>query len=111
MHQAAIRSLGLVEDRLRKCLPEKKATYYGDKGKEKVKYQSSQSQTSDSLGDEKHGARREDARNIIAQARVNNARYTWKEENYEDDEKRDGCAMLYLKGSQNASTQRIQITT
>jgi hypothetical protein len=87
MHQAAIRSLGLVEDRLRKCSPERKATYYEDKKKENFKYQPSQSQTSESLGDKKRRARREDARNIIAQARVNNASYAWKEENYEDDEK------------------------
>jgi hypothetical protein len=110
MHQAAIRSLGLVEDRLRKRSPERKATYYEDKEKENFKRKPSQSQTSESSGDEKHRARREDARNIIAQARVNNARYAWKEENYEDDEKEMG-AMLYLKGSQNASTQRIQSTT
>jgi hypothetical protein len=90
MHQAAIRSLGLVEDRLRKHSPEKKVTYYEDKGKENFKYQPSQSQTSDSSGDKKCRARREDARNIIAQARVNNARYAWKEENYEDDEKEMG---------------------
>jgi hypothetical protein len=90
MHQAAIRSLGLVEDSLRKHYPEKKAAYYEDKGKENIKYQSSQSQTSDSSGDEKRRARMEDARNIIAQARVNNARYAWKEENYEDDEKEMG---------------------
>jgi hypothetical protein len=32
-------------------------------------------------------ARREDARDIIAQARVNNTCYAWKEENYEDNEK------------------------
>jgi hypothetical protein len=51
MHQAAIRSLGLVEDRIRKHSPEKKMTRYEDKGKKSVKYQSSQSQTSDSSGD------------------------------------------------------------
>jgi hypothetical protein len=56
MHQAAITSLGLVEDRLRKHSPEKKMTYYEDKGKENFKYQPSQSQTSDSSGDEKHRA-------------------------------------------------------
>jgi hypothetical protein len=66
MHQAAIRSLGLVEDRLRKHSPEKKATYHKDKGKENFKHQPSQSQTSESSGDEKRRARREDARNIIA---------------------------------------------
>jgi hypothetical protein len=56
MHQAAIRSLELVEDRLRKHSPEKKSTYYEDKGKENFKYQPSQSQTSDSSGDEKRRA-------------------------------------------------------
>jgi hypothetical protein len=91
MHQAAIRSIGLVEDRLRKHSPEKNATHYEDKGKDNLKYQPSQSQTSDSSGDEKRRARKEDARNIIAQARVNNARYAWKEENYEDDEKEMGA--------------------
>jgi hypothetical protein len=87
MHQATIKSLGLVEDRLRKHSPEKKSTCYEDKGKRSIKYQSSQSQISDSSGDEKCRARREDARNIIAQTRVNKARYAWMEENYEDDEK------------------------
>jgi hypothetical protein len=38
MHQAVIRSLGLVEDRLRKHSPEKNATHYKDKGKENFKY-------------------------------------------------------------------------
>jgi hypothetical protein len=91
MHRAAIKSLGLVENRLRKHSPEKKSTRYEDKGKKNTKYQSSQSQTNDSSGDEKRSARREDARNIIAQTRVNNARYAWKEEDYEDDEKEMGA--------------------
>jgi hypothetical protein len=76
MHQAAIRSLGLVEDRLRKCSPERKATYYEDKENENFKHQPSQSQTSESSGDKKRRARKEDARNIIAQARVNNTLHT-----------------------------------
>jgi hypothetical protein len=88
MHQDAIRSLGLVEDRLRKHSPENKMTHYKDKGKENIKYQSSQSQTSDSSRDKKRRTRRKDARNIIAQTRVDNARYAWKEENYEDNEKK-----------------------
>jgi hypothetical protein len=91
MHQAAIKSLGLVEDRLRKHSPKKKSTHYKDKGKKNIKYESSQSQTSDSSGDEKRRARREDARNIIAQTRVKKARYAWKEENYKDDEKEMGA--------------------
>jgi hypothetical protein len=37
MHQAAIRSLGLVEDRLRKHLPGKKVTYHKEKRKESFK--------------------------------------------------------------------------
>jgi hypothetical protein len=91
MHQAAIKSFGLVENRLRKHSTEKKSTCYEDKGKKSIKYQSSQSQTCDSLGDEKRKARMEDVRNIIAQTRMNKARYAWKEENYEDDEKEMGA--------------------
>jgi hypothetical protein len=91
MHQAAIKSLGLVEDKLRQHSSKKKSTYYKDQGKKSRKYQSSQSQISDSLGDENHKARTEDARNIIAQKRVNKARYVWNEENYEDDEKEMGA--------------------
>jgi hypothetical protein len=87
----------LVEDRLRKHSPEKKTTHYEDKGKKSIKYQSSQNQTSDSLGDEKRRARREDARNIIAKTRVNNARYAWKEENYEDDGKEMGALCFTLR--------------
>jgi hypothetical protein len=92
MHQVAIKSLGLVEDRLRKHSPEKKSTRYEDMGKKSIKYQSSQSQTSDSSGNKKRRARREDARNIIAQTRVNKARYAWKKENYKDDEKEMGAS-------------------
>jgi hypothetical protein len=99
MHQAAIKSLWLVEDRLRKHSPEKKSTCYEDKGKKSIKYQSSQSQTSDSSSDKKRKARREDARNIIAQGRVNKACYAWKE--YEDDEKEMG-ALCFI--------QRVRMT-
>jgi hypothetical protein len=91
MHQAAIRSLGLVEDKLRKNLREKKATHHKESRKEECKRQSSRNETSESSGDEKRQKRKEDARNIIAQARVNNARYAWKEENYEDDKKEMGA--------------------
>jgi hypothetical protein len=80
----------LVEDKLRKNLPEKKATHHKESRKEEFKRQSSRNETSESSGDEKHQKRKEDARNIIAQARVNNARYVWKEENYEDDKKEMG---------------------
>jgi hypothetical protein len=101
MHRAAIRSLGLVEDKLRKRSPERKTTYYEDKGKESIKCQSSQSQTSNSSGDERRRSQREDARNIIEQTRVNNAHYALKEENYEDNKKNMGALCF---------TRRVQRT-
>jgi hypothetical protein len=91
MHQAAIRSLGLVEDRLRKHFTEEKVTYHKEMRKEGLRHQPSQNETSKSSGDEKRQMRKEDARNVITQARVNNARHAWKEENYEDDEKEMGA--------------------
>jgi hypothetical protein len=87
MHPAAIRSLELVEDRLRKHLPEEKATYHKEKQKAGPRRQPLQNETSESSGDEKRQKQREDARSIIAQARVNKARHPWKEENYEDAKK------------------------
>jgi hypothetical protein len=53
MHQAAIRSLGLIEDKLRGNLPEKKATYCKERRKEEFKRQSLRNETSESLGAEK----------------------------------------------------------
>jgi hypothetical protein len=91
MHQAAIQSLGLIEDKLRENLPEKKATHRKERQKEEFKRKSSRNETSESSGDEKRQKWKEDARNIIAQARVNNSRYAWREENYEDNEKEMGA--------------------
>jgi hypothetical protein len=51
MHQAAIRSLRLVEDKLRKNLPEKKATHPKESRKKEFKRQSSRNETSESSGD------------------------------------------------------------
>jgi hypothetical protein len=75
MHQAAIRSLRLVEDKLRGILLEKDSTHRREKQKEEVKRKSSWSEASESSEDKKHQKRKEDARNIIAQARVNNSCY------------------------------------
>jgi hypothetical protein len=72
MHQAAIRSLGLVEEKLKGNISEKKTTRRSERKKEDVKHKSSQNKTSESSEDEKSQKRKEDARNIIAQARVNN---------------------------------------
>jgi hypothetical protein len=87
MHQAAIRSLGLVKEKLKGNILEKKSTHRSKRKKEEVKHKSSWNETSKSSEDEKSQKRKEDARNIIAQTRVNNSRYAWREENYEDDEK------------------------
>jgi hypothetical protein len=83
MHQAAIRSLGLIKDKLTKHFPEEKPTYHKEKRKGSFKRQPSP--VYESSGDKE--TRQEDARNIIAHARVNEACYAWKEENYEDDKK------------------------
>jgi hypothetical protein len=91
MHQAAIRSLGMVEDKLRRNLSEKKATHRRERQKEEVERKSSLNETSEPSEDEKRQKQKEDARNIIAQARVNNSRYAWREENYEDNEKEMGA--------------------
>jgi hypothetical protein len=106
MHQAAIQNLRLVEEKLKGNISEKKSTHRSERKKEEVKHKSLRDKTSESSEDGKRQKRKEDARNIIAQARVNNSHYAWREENYEDDEKEMG-AMLYPQGSQNASTQRI----
>jgi hypothetical protein len=53
MHQAAIRSLVLVEDKLRKHPPEEKATYHKEKQKENFKRRHAQDQPSESSGDKK----------------------------------------------------------
>jgi hypothetical protein len=91
MHQAAIRSLRLVEDKLRGNLPEKKATHCRERRKEEVERKASRNETSESSEDEKRQKRKEDARNIIAQARENNSCYAWREENYKDNEKEMGA--------------------
>jgi hypothetical protein len=91
MHQATIRSLGLVEEKLKGNISEKKSTHHSKRKKEEVKRKSSRNEISVSSEDEKSQKRKEDARNIIAQARVNNSRYAWREENYEDDKKEMGA--------------------
>jgi hypothetical protein len=91
MHQAAIRSLGLVENKLMGNLPEEKATHRKGRRKEESRHMPSRNNYSDSSEDERRQKRKEDARNIIAQARVNNSHYAWREENYEDDEKEMGA--------------------
>jgi hypothetical protein len=91
MHHAAIRSLGIVEDKIRGKGPEAKSTSYKERQKEKFKHKITQNESSESSEEERRQKRKEDARNIIAQARVNKSRHAWREENYEDNEKEMGA--------------------
>jgi hypothetical protein len=68
LHQAAIQSLGLVEDKLMGKLPEEKVTHQKERQKEEFKRKSSRDEPNDSSKDERRHKRREDARNIIALA-------------------------------------------
>jgi hypothetical protein len=91
MHQAAIRSLGLIENKLMRKLPEEKVTHRRERRKEEFKCKFSRNESSESSDEERRQKWKEDTRNIIAQALVNNSRYAWREENYEDDEKEMGA--------------------
>jgi hypothetical protein len=91
MHQAAIRSLGIVEDKIMRKGPEAKSTSYKERRKEEFKHIFTRNESSESSEEERRQKRKEDARNIIAQARVNKSRHAWREENYEDDEKEMGA--------------------
>jgi hypothetical protein len=90
MHQAAIRSLGIVEDKIMGKAPEAKLTNYKERRKEQFRHKITRNESSESSEEERRQKRKEDARNIIAQARVNKSRHAWREENYEDDEKEMG---------------------
>jgi hypothetical protein len=75
MHQATIRSLGIVENKIRGKGPETKSISYKEKQKEKYKYNFTQNEYSELLEEERRQKRMEDGRNIIAQARVNKSRH------------------------------------
>jgi hypothetical protein len=90
MHQAAIRNLGIVESKIREKGPVAKST--SCKEKEKFRYNFVDNEYSGSSEEERRQKRKEDARNIIAQTRVNKSRHAWREENYEDDDKEMGAS-------------------
>jgi hypothetical protein len=91
MHQAVIRSLGIVEGRIMGKGPEAKSTSCKEGRKEEFKCKNTRNESSESSEEERRQKRKEDARNIIAQARVNKSCHAWREENYEDDEKEMGA--------------------
>jgi hypothetical protein len=53
MHQAAIRSLGIVEDKIRRKGPETKSTNYKERGKKKFKHNITQNESSESSKEER----------------------------------------------------------
>jgi hypothetical protein len=63
----------------------------GKAQKEKLRYHFADNEYSESSEEERRQKRKEDARNIIAQARVNKSRHAWRGENYEDDDKEMGA--------------------
>jgi hypothetical protein len=91
MHRAAIRSLRIVEGKIREQGPEAKSISYKENQKEKSKYNFADNEYSESSEEEKRQKRKEDARTLIAQARVNKSCHAWREENYEDDDKDMGA--------------------
>jgi hypothetical protein len=90
MHRAAIRSLGIVDSKIREKGPETKSTSCKEKQKEKFRYNFKDNEYSESSEEKRRQKRKEDAISIIAQARVNKSRHAWREENYEDDDKEMG---------------------
>jgi hypothetical protein len=70
---------------------EAKSTSYKGRQKEEYKRTAMRTESNESSEEERRQKRKEDARNIIAQARVNKSCHAWKEDNYEDDEKEMGA--------------------
>jgi hypothetical protein len=66
MHRAAIRSLGIVENKIKEKEPETKLMSYKEKQKEKHSYNHTGNEYSESSEEERRQKRKEDARSIIA---------------------------------------------
>jgi hypothetical protein len=73
MHRVAMQSLEIVEGKIREQGREIKSTNL--KGKEKSRYNLADNEYSESSEEKKRQKRNEDARSIIAQARVNKSRH------------------------------------
>jgi hypothetical protein len=68
MHRATIRSLGIVEGKIREQGPKTKSTNCKGKGEEKFRNNFKDNEYSESSQEEKQQKRKEDAKSIIAQA-------------------------------------------
>jgi hypothetical protein len=107
MHQAAIKGLGLIGDKLnQEEIPQKNRSPHQQNSPQ----QSRRSRRSRSPYDEapqpcqsrsprqaNHGSRDGDARNIITQARVKRSRYEWDKGNYEDEETEMGASCFICR--------------
>jgi hypothetical protein len=85
-----------VESKIREKGTETKSTSCKENQKEKFKYNFADNECSESSEEERRQKRKKDARNIIAQARVNKSRHAWREENYEDDDQEMG-ALCFIR--------------
>jgi hypothetical protein len=66
MHQAVIRSLGIVENKIREKDPETKSTNCKEKQKERFRYNFADNEYSESSEEERRKKRKDDTRHIIA---------------------------------------------
>jgi hypothetical protein len=80
-----------VEGKIMGKGPEAKSISYKEGRKKELKHKITQNESSESSEEERLQKRKDDARNIIAQARVNKSCHAWREENYEDDDKEMGA--------------------
>jgi hypothetical protein len=67
MHQAAMRSLGILENEIMGEGAKSMPTSYREKQREDYKHKATQSESSESSEEERRQKRKEDTRNIIAQ--------------------------------------------
>jgi hypothetical protein len=92
MHQAAIKGLRLIGDKLQQKLStQDKSPHEQQKERRSRRSQSPQTRRSKSPKKGNYDSRGGDARNIITQARINRSRYKWDKGNYEDEETEMGA--------------------
>jgi hypothetical protein len=91
MHQAAIKGLGFIGEKLKQEPSGKKTTRNEQKEKRNRQSQTPPTRRPSSPSKRHYRSRGEDTRNIITQARVNRSHYEWDEGNYEDDKKEMGA--------------------
>jgi hypothetical protein len=110
MHRAAIRSLGIVENKIRGKGPETKSTSYKEKQKEKLRYNYAGNEYSESSEEERRQKKEGGHKKYNSTSSSEQITPRLKGRKLRRRRKRHGRVMLYPQGLQNASTQRIQVT-